>query len=105
MQRRADRCRLANRAIAEILCADLHRGKQQRNSRTGEQMINGQLGRNANTPMAQPGVDFSTALIEGDRLTRLIAERRHRHGLQLLLGNGFGDAVQVQFVVEQIPQR
>ncbi|MNI81125.1 hypothetical protein D3C73_1377100 [compost metagenome] len=41
MQRRTDRRRLTHRAITEILFADFHRGEQQRNGRTGEQVFNG----------------------------------------------------------------
>ncbi|MNS37472.1 hypothetical protein D3C72_696880 [compost metagenome] len=55
--------------------------------------------------MAQPGIDLAAALIEGDCLAGLIAERGDRHRMQLLLCDRFGDATHMQLVVEQIPQR
>ncbi|MNI81177.1 hypothetical protein D3C73_1377680 [compost metagenome] len=93
MQRRADGRRLAYRGVAEILLADFHRGEQQRNGRTGEQMVDGQLGGNADAAMAQPGVDGAATLVEGDSLAGLIAEGRDGNRVQLSLGDGFGDAV------------
>ncbi|MNQ72385.1 hypothetical protein D3C85_870880 [compost metagenome] len=104
VQRRADGGRLPHGPVAEILAFDFHRGKQQRDRRAGEQMINGQLRRHADAPMAQPGIDASATLIESHGLRGLIAERGQRHGVQLLLGDGLVDSGQIQFIVEQFPQ-
>ncbi|MCY1460808.1 hypothetical protein D9M71_783970 [compost metagenome] len=53
--------------------------------------------------MTQPGIDGAAALIKRHRLAGLIAERRDRNRLQLLLRDGVGNAAHVQFVVEQPP--
>jgi len=92
VQRRTDRCRLAHCAVAEIFLTDFDRGKQQRDRRTGQQMVHRQLRRHADPSMAQPRIDLAAALIEGHRLPRFVAERGHRHRMQLLAGDGFGDA-------------
>ena len=68
-------------------------------------MINRQLRRHADAAVPQPGVDGAAALIERHRLPRFVAERGHRHRMQLLARDGFGDAGQVQFFLEQFAQR
>ncbi|MNL08831.1 hypothetical protein D3C87_1295670 [compost metagenome] len=105
VQGRADRCRLAYRAIAEIFFADFHRGKEQGNGGTRQQMFDRQLSRHADSSMAQPGVDGAAALIKGHCLAGLVTERGHRHCLQLLLRDGFVNPGHVQFVVKQPAQR
>src|ERR1043165_5195562 len=68
-------------------------------------MLNGKLRWNADASMAQPGVDLAAALIEGDCLAGLIAERGDRHRMQLFLCDRFSDAAHMQLVIEQMPQR
>ncbi|MNG01117.1 hypothetical protein D3C84_840820 [compost metagenome] len=52
VQGRADRCRLAHRAVTEIFLADFYRGEQQWDGGAGEQVLDGQLRRNADASMA-----------------------------------------------------
>ncbi|MNH15321.1 hypothetical protein D3C79_749330 [compost metagenome] len=105
MQGRADRRRLAHCTVAVILAAQLHRGEQQRDRRTGQQVVDGQRCGYADTPVAQPGLDGATALVEGHRLARLVAKGGHCHGAQLLGGQGVADAIQVQVRLQQAAQR
>ncbi|MNH30589.1 hypothetical protein D3C79_908920 [compost metagenome] len=67
-------------------------------------MLDAQAGRQADTPVAQPGVDGASALVEGHRLAGFVTEGRHRHGTQVLLLDGVADAVHVQVFAEQLAQ-
>ncbi|MNP23439.1 hypothetical protein D3C76_1161490 [compost metagenome] len=104
MQGRADRCRLAHRAVAEVLLGDFYRGEQQGNGRAGQQVLDAQPGRQADAAVAQPGVNGAPALVEGHRLPGFVAECGDRDGVQVLLIEGFVDAAEVQVAVEQLAQ-
>lgn len=105
MQRRTDGRRLPHRAVTEKLLVDFHRREQQRNRRTGQQVFDREFGGQADTPMAQPGIDGAAALVEGHRLARFVTEGRDRHRLQVLLRDRLTNAGQLQLIVQQLPQR
>ena len=105
VQGRADRRRLAYRAVAEVFAVDLHRREYQRNRRTGQQVFEAQPRRHPDTTVTKPGVDGRAALIEGHRLTAFIAEGRHRHGPQLSMTHGSRDTGEVQLALQQLTQR
>ena len=105
VQRRADRRLLPHRTVAEELAENLHRAEQQRNRRTGQQMLDLQACRHADTPVTQPRIDGGAALVEGHRLPGLVAECGDCHCAQVAAAHSGGNAGQVQFALKEIAQR
>ena len=105
MQRRADGRLLAHSPIAEPLAVEQNRGKYQRNGRRRHQVLQPQPRLHTYPPVPRPGRDPLAALIEIDRLGRLIAKCTDRYRLQQAGLQRLINPAKVQGALQQSAQR